>query len=183
MKSIALQIGQIGYGTEFLHRTRHNRAQVSLASLDDERLGDVVRREIESLSFGKRRLGVRVGEQLIGSPASSSARVRSSVATRLALGRLLLRLDPRGARRGCHDAFVAVLPAHAVARRLLLEHLLDHAAVSGLAHPLGLEHDVVADLSFHPTASLGALVRKVLFYRVRDPDAILQDDRGRGAQC
>jgi hypothetical protein len=66
------------------------------------------------------------------------------VAIRLALGRLLLRLDPGGARRGCHDAFVAVLPAYAVPRRLLLEHLLDHAAVSGLAHPLGLEDDVVA---------------------------------------
>jgi hypothetical protein len=34
-------------------RGRHNRAQVSLASLDDERLGDVVRREAESLSFGE----------------------------------------------------------------------------------------------------------------------------------
>jgi hypothetical protein len=45
-------------------------------------------------------------------------------------------------------------------RRAPLEHLFDHAVVSGLAHPLGLEHDVVADLSFHSTASLGALVRK-----------------------
>jgi hypothetical protein len=35
--------------------------------------------------------------------------------------------------------------------------------VSGLAHPLGLEDDVVADLSFHSTASLGALVRKCCF--------------------
>src|SRR5206468_7489516 len=57
----------------------------------------------------------------------------------------------------------AVLPTYAVARRLLLEHLLDHAVVSGLTHPLGLEHDVVTDLSFHFTASLGTLVRKCCF--------------------
>ncbi len=44
---------------------RDDRAQVPLERLDDERLGDVVRLEPQRLSLGKRRLGVRVGEQLV----------------------------------------------------------------------------------------------------------------------
>jgi hypothetical protein len=42
-----------------------------------------------------------------------------------------------------------VLPAHPVPRRLLLQHLLDHAAVRGLADALGLEDDAVTDVSVH----------------------------------
>jgi hypothetical protein len=41
--------------------------QVSLVRLDYERLGDVVRRQPERRSFGERRLGVRVGEQVVSS--------------------------------------------------------------------------------------------------------------------
>jgi hypothetical protein len=40
---------------------RHDRAQVALGRRDDERLGNVVRREAERLSLGERRLGVRGG--------------------------------------------------------------------------------------------------------------------------
>src|SRR2546430_15989483 len=67
-------------------------------------------------------------------PASSSARVRSSVATRLVLSRG--RLDPGGARCRRDDALVAVLPAHAEPRRLLSENLRDHATMRRLTNPL-----------------------------------------------
>src|SRR6266513_4042973 len=77
-------------------------------------------------------------------PASSSARVRSSVATRLVLSRGRFRLDPGGARCRRDDALVAVLPAHAEARRLLSENLRDHATMCRLTNPLCLEDDAVA---------------------------------------
>src|SRR6266550_350991 len=68
--------------------------------------------------------------------ASASARVRSSVATRLVLSRGRFRLDPGGARCRRDDALVAVLPAHAEARRLLSENLRDHATMRRLTNPL-----------------------------------------------
>jgi PPOX class probable F420-dependent enzyme len=44
---------------------------------------------------------------------------------------------------------VAVLPLDDVARRLLLEHLLDHPCATRLSDPLRLDDDPVSDVSLH----------------------------------
>jgi hypothetical protein len=72
-----------------------------------------------------------------------------------ALGALLALcpLDARGTGRGGEDARVPVLPAHLVSRRLILEHLLDHASAHGRGDALGLHDDCVSNASFHESES------------------------------
>jgi hypothetical protein len=68
-----------------------------------------------------------------------------------AAGRLpaLLLLDTCRPGRGREDARAAVVPAHLVARRFALEHLLDPAPSRRPIQPRCLDDDGVSDASFH----------------------------------
>jgi broad specificity phosphatase PhoE len=87
-------------------------------------------------------------------PVSRGRRPTSAEKSRAALGlRLraltLLLLDAGAAGGRGKDARVAVLPVHLVARRLLLQHLLDHTPPASRVGSLRLDHNGVTDLPDH----------------------------------
>jgi len=68
---------------------------------------------------------------------------------RLWPGSRRLRNDGRDAGRWREDAGVPVLPADADARRIFVEHLLDHSCTARLRGSFGLDDDPVSDVNAH----------------------------------
>jgi hypothetical protein len=70
---------------------------------------------------------------------------------RLGPGRLrgLLGSDPRDASRRREDAGMPVLPPDADARRIFVEHLLDHPCPARLCCSFGLDNDPVSNVNAH----------------------------------
>jgi PPOX class probable F420-dependent enzyme len=63
--------------------------------------------------------------------------------------RLFRLFDPRGAGRRGEAARPAVVPLDEIARRILLEYLLDDPSAPGLCGSLRLHDDAVSDVSLH----------------------------------
>src|SRR5918996_4456572 len=90
---------------------------------------------------------VRTGRSAAG---PMRKRRRRSRPVRLRADRLLPSpLDPSDTPSRGEDRLVAVGPADAEARRILLQHLLDQTASCGLIGPLRLDDDRVSDIPFH----------------------------------
>jgi hypothetical protein len=105
----------------------------------DERLGERVSHRGDAVR--PRADGDRFGPATPPcSPGGSLGRFQPA----LGLPGLLRRLDPRRSGGWGEDARVAVFPADSEARRLLLEHLLDHAFARRLGNPLRLDDDQVS---------------------------------------
>ena len=121
-----------------------------------------------ALEFGRDRL-LAVRPELIPGAIAVGAHAGDSFGRRvrrLWLGSGRLRNDARDAGRWREDAGVPVLPADADARRIFVEHLLDHPCPTRLRGSFGLDDDPVSDVNAHLRLALPRFRAAVLSERL-----------------